>query len=306
MAAGTCYVIGGTIGYAYVEKGTLSIESNTKFDAILTRGSSSGAVTISSGAILDLTGNTNSAPIAPGGGITFEEGGATVKVGDSTASSSYMMDNVTLPAGAKLTNTAVVNLGGTNVFVSSGSTAITSGCTVTGGLASGSQTQGGAFNVRYSGTLYLENTVVSGNSATNAGGGLYVSSGAIYMSNSIVSGNTGGSVLYGHDAQIAGGTMYVNGGCYIGYSVLASNGKMVLTGSNAVGCVTERDASRYGTVTLSNGAIVDLTGNTNATPINPGGGVIVDGGCQVITSAGTTVSIAGGTYTQINNDGTTE
>lgn len=56
----------------------------------------SGTVTIASGATLDLTGNSNPVPIAPGGGIVFEEGGATVRVGDSTASSSYFV------AGAKV------------------------------------------------------------------------------------------------------------------------------------------------------------------------------------------------------------
>jgi len=59
-------------------------------------------------------------------------------------------------------------------------------------------------------------------------------------------------------------------------------------------------------VEIASGAILDLTGNTNATPINPGGGIIVSGGCTVINSAGASVSITGGTYTQINNDGTTE
>lgn len=38
----------------------------------------SAGLTIGSGAIIDLTGNTNATPIAPGGGITFEQGGATV------------------------------------------------------------------------------------------------------------------------------------------------------------------------------------------------------------------------------------
>lgn len=40
-------------------------------------------VTLTSGAILDLTGNTNATPIAPGGGIVFEAGGATILYGSS-------------------------------------------------------------------------------------------------------------------------------------------------------------------------------------------------------------------------------
>ena len=60
-----------------------------------------------------------------------------------------------------------------------------------------------------------------------------------------------------------------------------------------------------GAVVFESGAVLDLRGNSNPTPINPGGGVVVDGGCTVINSAGASVSIAGGTYTKINNDGTT-
>jgi hypothetical protein len=60
-----------------------------------------------------------------------------------------------------------------------------------------------------------------------------------------------------------------------------------------------------GSVTISSGAVVDLTGNSTTTPIAPGGGVVVDGGCTIINSAGTSVHINGGTYTKINNDGTT-
>ena len=81
---------------------------------------------------------------------------------------------------------------------------------------------------------------------------------------------------------------------------ISTNRELKLYGTNKIGIV-----GGTGTVTLTSGAILDLTGNTNATPIAPGS-VIVDGGCQVITSAGATVSIAGGTYTKINNDGTTE
>ena len=61
-------------------------------------------------------------------------------------------------------------------------------------------------------------------------------------------------------------------------------------------------------VFISSGAVVDLTGNagdSNGVVINPGGGVVVSGGCTVINSAGASVSIEGGTYTQINKDGTT-
>ena len=85
--------------------------------------------------------------------------------------------------------------------------------------------------------------------------------------------------------------------------VFTSAGIIDFSGSNSL---VGKVAGGTGTVNVTSGAILDLTGNTNAVPIAPGAGVIVEGGCTVINSAGASVSIAGGTYTQINNDGTTE
>ena len=50
-----------------------------------------------------------------------------------------------------------------------------------------------------------------------------------------------------------------------------------------------------GYVTVANGAIVDLTGNTNAVPINPGGGITLyggpyDSGTKIVYGSGADVS----------------
>ena len=66
------------------------------------------------------------------------------------------------------------------------------------------------------------------------------------------------------------------------------------------------DAARTATLNLASGMTLDLTGNSNSAVAAPGGGIVVGGAITVITSAGASVSIAGGTYTKINNDGTTE
>ena len=282
-------------------------------------------VTLASGAILDLTGNTNATPVTPGGGITFASGGATVLYSSGAVSGSYMMDNVTLPAGAKLTNTAVVDLGDSNVNVPSGSTAIVDGASFT----SGQSGRGGAINVSSGASLSLMNVsatgntasvhggfayvnrtpatisgcIVSGNTAAIYAGGLYLISCTVGIDGSIVSGNTG---VHCRDIMLHGATVTLAGST-VGQVRFESPGSVALSGTNAVGIIEGfSQTSGSGTVTLTSGAILDLTGNTNATPINPGGGVVVDGGCQVITSAGSIVSIAGGTYTKINNDGTKE
>jgi len=55
-----------------------------------------GSVTLTSGAILDLIGNTNATPIAPGGWITFEAGGATVLYGEVGSVSSMYIAGATV------------------------------------------------------------------------------------------------------------------------------------------------------------------------------------------------------------------
>ena len=84
---------------------------------------------------------------------------------------------------------------------------------------------------------------------------------------------------------------------------LAGTAKCLMTGSNVIETIVSGTAGTV--VNITSGAIVDLTGNTNTTPIFPGGGIVVSGGCTVINSAGSSVNIAGGTYTKINKDGTT-
>jgi len=68
--------------------------------------------------------------------------------------------------------------------------------------------------------------------------------------------------------------------------------------------VSRANASTTGTLIISSGAVVDLSGNSASVPVIPGGRIIVDGGCTVINSAGVDVHINGGTYTQIDNLGT--
>lgn len=68
-------------------------------------------------------------------------------------------------------------------------------------------------------------------------------------------------------------------------------GEVVFEGENRIDKLIHSfgATSGNGSVTISSGAIVDLTGNTNATPINPGGGIVISsGGISIIDSAGTT------------------
>jgi hypothetical protein len=199
---------------------------------------------------------------------------------------------------------SVINLGGTNVVIPSATPAYVSGLQITGGSAA---TGGAFYGSGTTGDVRFESCVITGNVASTGGG--IACTKPVYLSNCIVSGNTR-TGAQGRDiyplSSIA--PVVLLGGNKIGEITVTNGAKVYLSGSNTVDSIVQRagSASRQGYVTIYSGAIVDLTGNTIATPIKPGLGVIVEGGCQVITSAGTTVSIAGGTYTKINNDGTTE
>lgn len=155
---------------------------------------------------------------------------------------------------------------------------VMSGCSIYGNTAK----FGGGIDVSGSGTMNLVDCFVKDNTATNP------------------SGNNTGDIFIE-----TGATVIIDGGT-IGNICENSTGNPQLKGHVLVNSIYPRSDGVAASVTLTSGAILDLTGNTNPTPIAPGGDVIVDGGCTVINSAGASVSIAGGTYTKINNDGTTE
>ena len=135
VASSLVVLSGGTYGNIILGNGKAELSAENKVDSIV-QGNSAGSVTLTSGAILDLTGNTNDTPIAPGGGITFEAGGATVLYdnGGEGASASYMIDNITFPAGATLKNNGTVTANGSSgdYAIIKNKTAIVSGGRMTG------------------------------------------------------------------------------------------------------------------------------------------------------------------------------
>jgi hypothetical protein len=86
-------------------------------------------------------------------------------------------------------------------------------------------------------------------------------------------------------------------------NIMIGNSAVVLTlnGYNKL----QNTITGSGTVVISSGAIVDMTGNTNANVIACSSGVSVLGDCTVINSVETSVTISGGTYATIKKDGTT-
>lgn len=284
-------VSGNTNGDIWIGGGDLYLEGSNRIGQC---SGSSGIVTLASGAILDLTGNTNSAPIAPGGGIVFESGGATVQLGSTAGSveSSYMMDNVTLPAGAKLMNTAVVNLAGSNCytirnFIASGAT-FTSGYAVSS--ASVSNIYGGGAFFFNGGNSVLSDCIISGNSGqARAGGVLIGGSASVYIGDCVVSGNT---VLdTANDLLVRNGVSCTISGSTVGEAVLVTNGVITFVGNNTLDRIR---GSGY--VNVSSGASIALTSSIETT--NAGGITVLTGGCTVNGN-----DIPAGTYTRIDSNG---
>lgn len=292
-----------------IQSSVLTLAGSNTVDTIGYRADLPGFVTISSGAVVDLTGNTNTTPINPGGGVTFAPGGATVYPSAGSAS-AYMLGGMTVP---QIGNTNIVNLNSSNVVISSGGTAYASGCTFTSGSASnGGAIAGNAFSF-----VSLSSCVFSGGSASTTGGAMYLPSCSADLSDCTIIGNSG-TVCGGIAVRYAGGkatlsncivsgnsardivaengTVEFLGGCTVGTNALTgSSGVFVFAGTNQVDVVNTAYGGS-GTVTISSGASINLTSSIN--PGGTGGITILTGGCTV-----NGVEITGGTYTSIVSSG---
>ena len=214
----------------------------------------SGSMTLTSGATLDLTGNANATTIHPGGTITFANGGATVLYSSGAVSGSYMMDNVTLLAGAKLTNTAVVDLGG--------------------GTGTRAQCLGSASGISIiSGMFRTSNGGFTSNVTVFNGGTLALPSGTSAF-DSIVS--SGGYCYVGGEASRA--TVYSRGGVAVNSGGVANAFTVSSGGSMTVssgGTANEPIINSSGTLTVnSGGSALLVTSNTGATITVAEGGYI--------------------------------
>jgi len=294
-----------------VRSATVFLGGTFKTKSTIGMHNSSGSVTISSGAILDLTGNTNATPIAPGGGVTFAPGGATILTGATAGvvDAQYMLGGMTVP---QIGNTNVVNLNSSNVVISSGTTASANGCTFTGGI----NAQGGVIFARGNANVSLQDCIASGNSGHNGNVVYAYEAATVDLSGCTITNNS--SVYRGGVFYLAPGNPQINvSDCLLsgeatsgGLAYIASGSLNLLGGNSAFGTVAGSGALNFGgsnffggsfqpgancSVTISSGASINLTSS-----INPGGGItVLEGGCTVNGNA-----IAAGTYTSIDSTGT--
>ena len=234
--------------------------------------------------------------VVAGGTMTFGDvyipNGATVSV----SGGGLAVEKVTGNGG-------VIDLGSTR-FVSIAGGAVMSGVEITNGRTNDSN----AIMYLYANKFTFSDCVFSYNSSTDANGALggvlnqygntdISLTGCTFTSN--YTGRNGGGIVQGplkmtnctfsgnnQNAWFVGGTSGFVSGCTFGanqgINVYASGAAFAIIGSNVIDRV-----AGSGSVTISSGAIVDLTGNSNATPIAPGGGITFEqGGATVYPSAG--------------------
>ena len=151
---------------------------------------------------------------------------------------------------------SVIDLGGTNMVIRSGTTASASGCTLTSGAHT--VIQKGA-------NVIFDNCAISRN-ANN----IYVSSATLTLNNCTVSGNLGDG--NGKDVALSGNaTVTINGG------ILGSMSGTGATNAYLAGAVQVDQVRGTGSAIISGGAVVTL-----GSRMSPDGGItILAGGCVI-------------------------
>ena len=287
---GSAVLLGGnTIGHAQMANGgNVTMSGTNKVTGVFQyRGSAnSGSVTLTSGAILDLTGNENPTPINPGGGITFEQGGATILTGGTAGvvDAQYTLGGMTVPT---IGNTNVVNLSGTHITVSSG-TATASNAIFSGG----SGTNGGGIAVVNGAIVTLTECTITGCTAQSYGKGMYLSRGFATLSSCTL--ETNGDASQPEIVVRASSTLTVSGGSVRRIDLY--DGTASIAGTVTLGAVSATANTDGGPLTISSGAAITLTDS-----IVPGGIIEVSGGTCTVNGH----IVESGTYTTINANGST-
>jgi hypothetical protein len=187
--------------------------------------------------------NTAEGSTYNGDDVTIDAAGGTYTENDSISASS--LDLLTIAGG---TSTTTVNGGGvSSVFTVNSGTVTLSGLTVT----KGSDDRGGG--IYNSGTLSINSSTVSGNSAPGGlGGGIY-NSGTLTIDSSTVSGNTASLGGLGGGIENNGGTLTINS------STVSANPATLGGGISSSGALTI-NSSTVSSNTASLGGGISNTG----------------------------------------------
>ena len=233
----------------------------------------------------------------PNGGTVAVSGGTIVPEKILLDGTLYPNEGIVVSSGCSVVGSGTVDMSqnrGYNFTTNSGS--LLQGLTLTGGKAGELYTGREAYLLGGN----VVSCLITGNTEAADAVGFMRTFGT--LDKCIVSGNTGNTM----GQTVNSLTTFID--CELSEKItfLGSAGKITLVGSNSFAKTVAGIYGGFGTVTISSGAIIDLTGNTNAIPIKPGSGITVNPDVFVINSAGTSVGIDPRTYSAINKDGTTE
>jgi parallel beta-helix repeat protein len=170
---------------------------------------------------------------------------------------------IAAPGGATMTAN-----GGSVLIILTGSSVTLIGLTIQGGTAAFG---GGIAN---SGTLNLENSTVSGNTATFTGGGIYNRLGTVTLDNSTVSGNTapsfGGGIYNFGDSTVTLENCTVSGNTGGFGGGIANDGTLMMSSCSVNGNFAQGGGgiSNGGALTMQNSTVTRNTASSSG-----GGGI---------------------------------
>lgn len=173
-------------------------------------------------------------------------------------------------------------------------------CIITGGTTY----NGGGISLNGSGSrLFLTRCTITGNTASHEGKAIYCQYGQLMtLIDCCVGGNAGDvtGISSISPVTISGGTIHED------VRVSGAAGSAILSGTVHIWGVT---AASPASISISADSVIDVTGTPNSTVMS-GKIVVAAGGCTLITGATygvpeATVSVAAGTYSAFNSDGTT-
>lgn len=167
-----------------------------------------------------------------GGVCTITLTSGELKVASAATASTLTINNSTGAGNLLISgnNTSRV------FYLNSGANLTIYGITITNGNVTGGF-GGGIYCDRY-GTIVLINSILSGNSSSYRGGGIYNDAGAVTLTNSILSGNSsadGGGILSGGSVKLTNSTISGNTARYEGGGIYNSGSTMTLTNSTVSG-----------------------------------------------------------------------
>jgi hypothetical protein len=215
----------------------------------------------------------------------------------------------TISTSLQFGGSGTLDLNGTKLDMTTANASVyISGMTCTGG---GQNTSNGGFAlIESSAKATFSNCLITGNTSTTMGGGAYILrttatfDGCSFVNNKAATGQ--GMYVFSATVNLINCSFTHARGTTAQNFVFGNNrASATIAGvCKFTAFVSRANASTSGTLIISSGAVVDLSGNSLSVPIFPGGSIIVDGGCTVINSAGVDVHVNGGTYAQIDNMGT--